>query len=244
MGSDGGRVLVVDDNKINRMMLARVLDQQGHTVALAEDGRQALDMLQAQPFDLVLLDIVMPEIDGYQVLEQMKGDSQLRDIPVVVISAVEEMKSVVHCIEMGAEDYLPKPFDRVLLRARINASLEKKRFRDQEVEYLRNVALLTDAAATVETEVFDPSDLILDSVAARTDELGQLASVFQRMAREVYAREQSLKQQVQELKIELDETKRERQVSEITETDYFQDLQSRVKELRASKAGKSRRGRE
>ena len=225
-------ILVVDDNRLNRLMLARNLEQQGHTVGLAENGRQALDQLRAQSYDLVLLDIVMPEMDGYQVLEQMKSDGLLRDVPVVVISAVDEMESVVRCIEMGAEDYLPKPFDPILLRARINAGLEKKRLRDQEVEYLRNVALLTDAAAAVETEAFDPDTLSLEEVAARTDELGQLARVFQHMAREVYAREQRLRQQVRNLRIELDEAKKERQVAEITETEYFRQLQSRVRELR------------
>jgi DNA-binding response OmpR family regulator len=169
-------------------------------------------------------------MDGYQVLAQVKADGRLRDVPVVVISAVDEMDSVVRCIEMGAEDYLPKPFDPVLLRARISAGLEKKRLRDQEVAYLRNVALLTDAAAAVEGETFDPADL--DEVAARGDALGQLARVFQRMAKEVYARQQRLKQQVQALRIELDEAKRQQQVAEITESEYFQALKSRLHELR------------
>ena len=109
------------------------------------------------------------------------------------------MESVVRCIELGAEDHLPKPFDPVLLKARIGAGLERKRWRDQEVEYLRNVALVTAAAAAVEAEAFDPGDLALEGVAARTDGLGQLARVFQRMAREVCAREQCLKQEVQQL---------------------------------------------
>ncbi len=136
-----GRILAVDDNRLNRLKLARGLELQGHSVALAEDGRQALDMLKAEPFDLVLLDILMPELDGYQVLEAMKADSALREIPVIVVSAVDEMDSVVRCIEMGAEDYLPKPFDPVLLKARTGACLEKKRLRDQELEYLVAVEL-------------------------------------------------------------------------------------------------------
>ena len=140
------------------------------------------------------------------------------------------MESVVKCIEMGAEDYLPKPFDPVLLRARIGAGLEKKRLRDQEVEYLQQVSRLTDAAAAVEAETFDPDSLT--SVAARDDELGQLARVFQRMAREVYSREQRLKQQVQQLRIELDEAKQAQQVAEIVETEYFQQLQARAHDLR------------
>jgi DNA-binding response OmpR family regulator len=198
---------------------------------VAENGRQALEMVSAQSFDLVLLDIMMPEMNGYQVLQRLKDDGTWRDIPVIMISALEDIDSVVRCIEMGAEDYLPKPFDPVLLKARTDASLEKKRLRDQEVEYLRNVALVTDAAAAVQAETFDPDDLA--DVAARDDALGQLARVFQHMAREVYAREQRLKQQVQELRIELDEAKQARKVAEITETEYFQDLLSQADDIRS-----------
>jgi adenylate cyclase len=134
-----GHILVVDDNRMNRLKLSRGLEQQGHTFALAENGQQALEMVRAQPFDLVLLDIVMPEMDGYQVLEHIKRDSALRDIPVIVISALDEMESVVKCIKMGAEDYLPKPFNPVLLKARIEACLEKKWLRDQEQAYLKEL---------------------------------------------------------------------------------------------------------
>jgi signal transduction histidine kinase/DNA-binding NarL/FixJ family response regulator len=131
MKNNHGHILVVDDNRMNRLKLSRSLEKQGHTVALAENGRQALDMMQTQAFDLALLDIVMPEMDGYQALERLKRDSTLRDIPVIVISAIDEMESIVKCVEMGAEDYLSKPFDPVLLRARIGASLGKKRLRDK-----------------------------------------------------------------------------------------------------------------
>ena len=99
-----GSILVVDDNRMNRIMLSHSLEQQGHAVMLAENGRHALTMMHAHPFDLVLLDIVMPEMDGYQVLQQMKTDRTLRDIPVIVISSVDEIASAVRCIEMGAED--------------------------------------------------------------------------------------------------------------------------------------------
>jgi signal transduction histidine kinase len=137
-----GHILVVDDNRVNRITLARSLEQQGHTVALAENGQQALDMVTQEPFDVVLLDIVMPGIDGYQVLERMKADQTLRDIPVIVISALDDIASAVRSIEMGAEDYLPKPFDPVLLKARLRASLEKKKLRDLEVAYLRQEVTL------------------------------------------------------------------------------------------------------
>ena len=131
-----GHVLVVDDNRVNRIKLSRGVESQGHTSAAAENGQRALEMLRAEPFDLVLLDIMMPKMDGYQVLKHMKADGTLRDIPVVVISALNELDSVVKCIEMGAEDYLPKSFEPVLLRARIAACLEKKRLREAIVGQL------------------------------------------------------------------------------------------------------------
>jgi len=225
-----GHILVVDDQRTNRLKLSLGLKQQGHTAGEAENGMQALEKLRAEAFDLVLLDIIMPEMDGYQVLEQMKADPVLRDVPVIVISAMDDLESVVKGIELGAEDYLPKTFDPVLLRARIGACLEKKRLRDQEVDYLRNVARVTDAAAAVETETYDSQALA--DVAARTDALGQLARVFSRMATEIYAREQRLKQQVQQLRIELDEARQAQQVAEITESDYFQELEAKAQDLR------------
>jgi signal transduction histidine kinase len=130
----GGRLLVVDDNEVNRDMLSRRLERQLHMVDVAESGERALAMLRDEEFDLVLLDILMPGMDGYSVLEQMKSDAELRHIPVIMISALHEMDSVLKCIEIGAEDYLPKPFNPVLLKARVNACLEKKRLRDQEVK--------------------------------------------------------------------------------------------------------------
>jgi len=135
-----GRLLVVDDNKVNRLLLGRGLEQQGHRVAFAENGRQALELLHQSEFDLLLLDIQMPEMDGYQVLEKLAADLDLRDLPVIVTSALEELDSVVRCIEMGAEDYLTKPVNPVLLRARIGACLEKKRLRDQQRELIRRFA--------------------------------------------------------------------------------------------------------
>ena len=134
------RLLVVDDNKVNRLLLTRNLELQGHQVATAENGRVALDMLRAEPFDLLLLDIEMPEMNGFQVLEQMSRDLQLREVPVIVTSSLEGLDNVVRCIELGAEDYLNKPVNPVLLKARIGASLEKKRLRDRQKELVRRFA--------------------------------------------------------------------------------------------------------
>ncbi len=140
MPTEPGCLLVVDDNKMNRLLIARHLEQQGHRVAFAENGRQALTMLRGQSFDLVLLDIEMPEMDGYQVLEQLMANADLRNIPVIMISSVEDLRSVVKCIELGAEDYLHKPINPILLKARINSSLEKKRLRDRQRELIRKFA--------------------------------------------------------------------------------------------------------
>jgi two-component system, NtrC family, sensor kinase len=127
-----GSLLVVDDNPSNRDMLSRRLERHGYAVATAADGRQALDRIRQGGFDLVLLDIMMPVMDGYQVLEALKSDEVLRHVPVIMISALDEMQSVIRCIERGAEDYLPKPFDPVLLRARVGSTIERKRLRDAE----------------------------------------------------------------------------------------------------------------
>ena len=150
-----------------------------------------------------------------------------------MISSLDETDSIVRCIELGADDYLPKPFSPPLLRARINAGLARKRLADLEREYLEQVGHVVDAAAAVEDGTFDAG--ALDPVAVREDALGNLARVFQRMAREVAARERALRQQVIELRIEIDEAKSARQVAEITETDYFRDLQRKADALRAAR---------
>jgi len=132
-------ILVVDDNDMNRDMLSRRLEREGYQSVLAEDGYMALDLLASNSIDLVLLDIMMPRLDGYQVLGRIKADPRLHNIPVIMITAIDEIDSTVKCIELGAEDYLPKPFNPVLLRARIGASLEKKRLHDMEAEYREQV---------------------------------------------------------------------------------------------------------
>jgi class 3 adenylate cyclase/CheY-like chemotaxis protein len=140
VNSDAPALLVVDDNEDNRYTLLRRLKREGYeNVDVAENGQHALDRLGGQPYDLVLLDIMMPVLNGYETLERMKSDMRLRTIPVIMISAVDQIESVVRCIEAGAEDYLPKPFNASILRARIRASLEKKRLRDKESEYLKQI---------------------------------------------------------------------------------------------------------
>jgi class 3 adenylate cyclase/CheY-like chemotaxis protein len=131
-----GKILVVDDNASNRDLLLRRLEREGHQVIEARSGRQALQILDTEEVDLILLDLMMPDMNGLQVLERLKSSNRLRDIPVIMISGLQETGSVIRCIEAGAEDYLPKPFDQVLLRARIHACLERKRWHDRELGYL------------------------------------------------------------------------------------------------------------
>ncbi|MBC8100383.1 MAG: response regulator [Armatimonadetes bacterium] len=130
MSADNPLILVVDDNEMNRDMLARRLDRQQYRTETADNGERALEMMREQSFDLVLLDIMMPRMNGYQVLEIAKADDALRNTPIIMISAVDDLDSVVKCIEMGAEDYLFKPFNPVLLKARVSASIERKRMLD------------------------------------------------------------------------------------------------------------------
>jgi adenylate cyclase len=136
----GARLLVADDNKVNRLLLTRSLELQGHRVQSAENGRVALEMLRDDVFDLMLLDMEMPELDGFQVLEQMAGDAKLRELPVIVTSSLEGAAHVVRCLELGADDFLHKPVNPVILKARIDSSLEKKRLRDQQKEMLKRFA--------------------------------------------------------------------------------------------------------
>src|SRR5664279_2043559 len=127
-----GRLLVVDDDESNRDMLGRRLQRDGYTVQLAANGVEALRLLRSAPFDLVLLDLIMSGLDGYQVLLKMKSDPIMREVPVIMLSALDQEGGIARCIELGAEDYVSKPFSPVFLRARIEASLEKKRLRDRE----------------------------------------------------------------------------------------------------------------
>ena len=147
MSADGPALLVVDDNEDNRYTLTRRLTREGYrNLTTATNGREALDLLQSKAFDLILLDIMMPDMNGYEVLERMKAAAELRNIPVIMISALSEIDSVIRCIELGAEDYLPKPFNPTLLRARVGASLEKKRLRDEVRASLTRLEQEMDAA--------------------------------------------------------------------------------------------------
>jgi len=180
-GSAGpGRLLVVDDNEMNRDLLSRRLKQQGHRVVSARNGREALEMIAADEFDLVLLDIMMPELDGYEVLERMRAEGTLDQLPVIMISAVTEMESVIRCIEIGATDYLPKPFNPILLKARVGATLEKKRLRDKERLWAKSLERDLEIGREIQTS-FLPEALPRPAgweIAARFQPARQVAGDF------------------------------------------------------------------
>jgi two-component system, cell cycle response regulator len=226
-------ILIVDDEPLNVNLLEQELQDLDYDTLSAADGREALQRVQDHSPDLVLLDIMMPHIDGFEVLSQLKAAEQWQHIPVVIISAISDMESIVRGIRMGAEDYLPKPFETVLLQARLSNSLEKKRHRDLELEYLEQVQHVMDAAAGVEAGNYEPG--MLDTVRLREDELGQLARSFHRMADEVRLREESLKQQIQALRIEVDQSKVQEEVDTITESKFFQELTDKAKSMRDAK---------
>ncbi len=200
-GGPKGRILIVDDVEENRTVLGRRLAREGYSVDSVASGEEALERIAEGGFDLVLLDVLMPGLDGFAVLERIKADPATRAIPVIMISALDDMASVVRCIEHGAEDYLAKPFDPVLLRARIGVSLEKKRWHDREADYMRQVTHVIEAASAVEVGTYAPGSLA--SITSRDDELGRLARVFDSMAAGIRAREQRLREQLNELRTDV-----------------------------------------
>lgn len=197
------KILIVDDQLFNVDYLEQELEDLGFLTVSATNGKEALERVAEQSPDMILLDIMMPIMSGFEVLEHLKANQRWRDIPVVVISAMNDISSVVRGIELGADDYLPKPIDPVLLQARLNAGLERKRLRDQEVEYLMQVDRLTDAARALEQDNYDPECLV--PVTMRSDALGNLARIFDRMAHEVHFREQRLRLQLEQLRLDLQE---------------------------------------
>lgn len=221
-----GVILVIDDS--NPDLLARKLKRQGYTtVTTATSAQQALEQLKAAPCDLILLDVIMSDMNGLELLEQLKQHENWRHIPVIMISALEEIEGAVKCIELGAEDYLQKPFDPTLLKARIGACLEKKRLRDQEILYLQQVDRLTTAAAEIEAKTFTPGSL--NDLNQQQDEFGQLVRVFQKMAQEVQSRERTLVQQVNFLQAAVHKDQRVQIADELAATNHFRQNQKRGK---------------
>ena len=195
-----GRILVVDDTRTLRLKLAGAATALGHQCHSVASGPEALDYMKSNPVDAVLLDIVMPEMDGFDVLRAMKSEEALQDIPVIVISSLDDTESAVKAIELGAEDFLPKSFDPVIFRARVNTLLQKKYVRDAEVDYLKQVQKLARAAQVLRVGNYNPSRLGLGDISKRDDALGDLARVFADAAQKVYERERRLRQTIKTLR--------------------------------------------
>ena len=194
------QILIIDDNMLGRKKLKLAVENLGYEAKTAADGTTGLRALRAKPFDAILLDMVMPKMDGFEVLQQLQEDSNLRDIPVIVVSALEDdLESVSKAIKLGAEDFLSKNFDLIILHARLQAGLRKKQFRDQQLEYFRRIDALTDAAERVEEGRFDEDSLNLADEAKNQDPIGRLALVFKGMASEIHAREVKLLRRIQTL---------------------------------------------
>ncbi|HEY8624179.1 MAG TPA: response regulator, partial [Casimicrobiaceae bacterium] len=194
----GVKLLVVDNNGRNREVLSNQLERQGYAVCTASNGREGLDLLRSEPFDIVLLDVRMPELDGFATLGLIQADPLLRDIPVIMISASDEYQSVIRCIEGGAEDYLTKPFDPVLLRARLKACFEKKALRDEQrrrTEELekayrdlrgmqdqlltqQKLASLGSLAAGIAHEIKNPLNFVTNFAALSNELLGELKTAI------------------------------------------------------------------
>ncbi|MCP9849922.1 response regulator [Cyanobium sp. Morenito 9A2] len=226
-----GRILVVDDDPLNLDLLAQRLSRSGHLVTTAVDGEAALALAHQQPFDLVLLDVLMPNLDGYGTLGELKADENLRHLPVIMISALDELSSVVRCIEAGAEDYLPKPFNPTLLRARIGACLEKKAFRDQEAELYRNLVASQQRLA----RELSAADHFVEALAVEEREAPQLApllAAFQRMSVAVSRQESALRATIEELEIQINRQVLSRQVGSILADPSFSALNERARAMR------------
>jgi phosphoserine phosphatase RsbU/P len=184
-GRSGGHILIVDDNTINRSLLTRALSEHGHVVATADNGVAGLRLLRGQRplHDVVLLDIKMPVMDGFETLERIRSDEALRDVPVIMISSVDETEAVIRCLRMGASDYIPKPFNVTLLQAlskRIDAQLAAKRAQRREREYER---LLEELAAAIgRVEPGRPAPARVRQLSVRQDAVGKLARAVERLA--------------------------------------------------------------
>lgn len=227
------RILVVDDTRTDRQIVTRALEHSGYAVETAEDGQQALERLRGAggpDIDVVLLDVVMPVMDGFDTLAALRSEGILRHVPVIVVSAVGDVDSIARCIELGATDYLHKPYEARILAARLRACLADKRLREVELDHLAQVDLLTAAAASIEQGTYEPEQL--DPVAARDDELGVLGRTFRHMVREVHSRERRLRRELEALRIEIDHDRRSRQVAEVTGSAYYRRLTGQAAVLR------------
>jgi sigma-B regulation protein RsbU (phosphoserine phosphatase) len=227
-----GRILAVDDDALNLDVLAQRLTRQGHMVSTAVDGEEALQRLREQQFDLVLLDVMMPKLDGHGTLAGLKADEKLRAIPVIMISALDELSSVVRCIEAGAEDYLPKPFNPTLLRARIGACLEKKALHDQEIE-LYNGLVQSQRDLENELKAAHRGMEELDPEVRHDPKVVPLIRAFERMTSAMSRRQTDLRATIQDLEIQINRKSLSSQVKTIVTDPTFSAFTERARAMRA-----------
>jgi CheY-like chemotaxis protein len=197
------RVLVVDDEAPLRQVLVRMLQRLGYDTLEAPDGRAALELAEREAPDLVITDLTMPHMTGHDLLRRLKADERTRHVPVIVVSGEGDSASVVSCLEQGAEDHVTKPYEAVVLQARVRSTLERKRLRDGELTHLRRVAQLTAAAEAVEHHRYEPASL--RDLVGRPDPLGQLARVFDRMVTGLRAREEQLEARLRQLRRDVEQ---------------------------------------
>jgi sigma-B regulation protein RsbU (phosphoserine phosphatase) len=226
-----GRILVVDDDVLNRDLLASRLTRQGHIVSVAVDGDDALNCARNQELDLILLDVMMPRLDGYQTLLALKDDDSLHAIPVIMISALDELSSVVRCIEAGAQDYLPKPFNPTLLRARVGACLREKARHDEEVALYQNL-LKSQQCLQRELARADQCLRAADPLLRINPELKPLFEVFEAMTGAVQRRETDLRATMASLEIKINRAAVQTQVGSIVADPSFNLLSQRAKAMR------------
>lgn len=176
-------LLIVDDNTVNRFKLNLYIKSQGYSATMVESGEQAIDSLKMEKFDLILLDLNLPGINGDEVIRRIKANREWYSIPILLISGSDEMDKITRCLELGAEDYLPKPFDPAVLKNRIGGCLEKKQLREQKSQDTSEISVLNQAVLDLEKGEFDPATL--NQLVLRRDNLGELALNFLRMAASV-----------------------------------------------------------
>jgi sigma-B regulation protein RsbU (phosphoserine phosphatase) len=227
-----GKILVVDDNAMNVEVLSARLARQGHIVSTASDGEEALHCVTQEPFDLVLLDVMMPKVDGYATLQALKAGEETQFIPVIMISALDELQSVVRCIEAGAEDYLAKPFNPTLLRARVDACLREKIRHDREVTLYKS---LLQSQQVLERHIISsekqlqsiPEDLLSDP------RVTPLLQAFSEMTGALRNRESDLRVSMESLEIKIDHSDLQNHVGAIVSDPSFLALSQRAKAMRA-----------
>jgi sigma-B regulation protein RsbU (phosphoserine phosphatase) len=227
-----GKVLAVDDDGFNLDILAKFLHKQGHVVTTAEDGLEALDILSKTSFDLILLDVMMPNLDGFETLKRIKEQENLLSTPVIMISALDELSSVIKCIECGAEDYLPKPYNSTLLRARVGACLERKAWVDRHLDLIDK---LEESQKIIDAEIKNSEaqlKILHDKYQGVVDVI-PLVDAFARMNASLVGQRRQIAETLQDVQIKINRTKVSAQVRTIISNPQFSSLSDRAKAMRA-----------